>query len=148
MTNSQIDDSVKDFYRDLLMKMMGFGLAVLLLVSGWMIGTGDTEKFDWFKSEQDLINKSEEIALIYADKTERKYEIKQFEMETALRMRWDRAKGFIILAIGSIVWVIAVCIVKAKAGERATVFSWWLVVPYCVIMNLPYFYIGFLILND
>ena len=134
------------FYRDLLVKMMGFGLAVLFVISGWMIGTTGQENFDWFDSKDDLKQEAKRIALVYGEEDSRAYKIKLYETEIALEMRWDRAKGALaILGVGALVWAISVCLVRCKAGSHPTVFAWWIIGFYCAAIILPYIFIGYLL---
>jgi hypothetical protein len=148
MTDKKEIDEVSVFYRDLLVKIMGFGLVVFLLVAGWLLETEDTEKFDWFWNGAQLEQKAENIAIVYAAKGTPEYKIKLFEMKKALEMRWDRTIGLLMLPVGTVLWIIATSMAKIKAGKHSTVFSWGVVVVYCVVISLPQFIFMYLIFKD
>jgi hypothetical protein len=144
MCEKKLDMTEKEkFYRDLLYKMMGFGLAVLLLVSGWLIDTEDNPKFS-FENPNKVATKA---ALMEGNTGSTEYEKEYKKVFTAADMRKDRAWGLvIILPTGSLLWVLSVYAVWLKCRKKEAVPHGVIVAIYCIILILPqviYFYLIF-----
>ncbi len=128
------------FYRDLMYKMMGFGMAVLLIYMGWMLGTGDKEKFirPWVKTTM-LQAEAKTIALRYGKKCSDEYKNKLEEVECALLMRKDRGWSLIGFFIGSLFWVRAIFWARSKIQDcnQRTVLKRGFIWVYCFLVVSP-----------
>lgn len=143
---SQVDE----FYRDLLYKMMGFGLAVLIVYLGWMVGTGDKERFQWYSSVEEMKHEAEKIARRYGSKESSEYNIKLPEIEEYLQMKWDRTYMLFGMFVGTFVWFGAIVWAYCKINNRnhKTVPSKLIIFIYCFALFIPQLISDVLILKD
>ena len=138
------------FWRDTLYKMMGFGLAVLIVYMGWMVGTGDSEKFQRYSDENEMKAEAREIALRYGNEGSREYKIKLADMEETLQMRWDRTYLLYGMLVGTLFWFLTIgwAYWHIKDKKNNTVPHWISLLLYCVLVAIPQVIAVYLILKD
>lgn len=139
------------FYRDIIYKMMGFGIVILITYFGWMLGTGDKEKFICpFISNETINARAEEIALREYDKDTGKYLNKFDEVRFALEMRRDRGFSLLGFFIGSLFWVGAIIWAHFKIQDRnqKTIPNRGLICAYCFLVIIPQILAMYFIFKD
>ncbi len=132
-------DSTAEFYRDLLIKLLGYGVTAMLIIGGWLVAAGEEGQFS--------LKDPNEMAEKMAGKGTKEYD-KAFEVA---QMKRDRAIGYIVISNPAwVIWLIAVLVVRVQCRRNYhdTVPSWLVVVFLCSVVLIAHFIMLYLVLKD
>lgn len=135
------------FYRDLLVKLMGFGMAVVVVICLAMMAAGETEVF----SLEDPNQVAMDAAKPKGEPNSNEYKAEFDKVLDVACERQDRAMVYIcIIWVGTICWLVAIGFVwvfyRRLCGKKPAMRGGW-VIAYCALLFLAQLVLSYSLLD-
>lgn len=136
-----------EFYRSLLVQIMGFGMAVIVVICVAVMAAGDTELF----SLEDPNQVAMEAARLKGTPDSNDYKIEfRNEKHLANNRRTSAVTYFCVIGGGTIFWLIAIIWIWVQyrriCGKKPAMCG-GLVLGYCILLAATQFLLGYFLLD-
>lgn len=143
--SSTNDDNAK-FYQDLLIKLMGFGMALIVLICVAVLSSGENEIF----SLEDPNEVAKEAAMLKGVPGSNDYKIEFNKVRSAAKNSRGNAKVYLcIITFGTIFWTIAIVKIWKRYNEAsltpALPLSW--VIIYCAGLIITQIFLAYFLFD-